>query len=49
MATPSPAITDWNVFFRQLRGAVNKLAVTHCPLPMDQHHSLTSIGNGSAR
>jgi hypothetical protein len=36
MATPSPAITDWNVFFRQLRGAVNKLAVTHCPLPIDR-------------
>ena len=28
MAAPSPIISDWNTFFRQLRGAVNALAVT---------------------
>ena len=36
MAAPSPVITDWNVFFRRLRGAVNEIAVKQCPLPMDR-------------
>jgi hypothetical protein len=36
MAAPSPIIDDWNTFFRQLRGAVNALAVSHYPLPNDR-------------
>jgi hypothetical protein len=36
MAAPSPIISDWNAFFRLLRGAVNKIAVQHCPLPKDR-------------
>jgi|ERR1700731_260139 len=36
MASPSPVITDWNAFFRRLRGAVNEIAVKQCPLPMDR-------------
>jgi hypothetical protein len=36
MAAPYPAIADWNTFFRHLRGAVNKLAVTHLPLLADR-------------
>jgi hypothetical protein len=36
VAAPSPIISDWNTFFRQLRGAVNALAVSHCPLPIDR-------------
>lgn len=36
MAAPSPIISDWNAFFRRLRGAVNEIAVKQCPLPMDR-------------
>jgi hypothetical protein len=36
MAAPSPIISDWNSFFRQLRGAVHKIAVGRCPLPSDR-------------
>jgi hypothetical protein len=36
MAASSPIISDWNAFFRLLRGAVNEIAVKNCPLPNDR-------------
>jgi hypothetical protein len=36
MAAPALFTGDWNKFFRLLRGAVNEIAVKHCPLPIDR-------------